>query len=84
MTEFIFKTLDANRRILPGFLDNYSVEQLNKIPVGFIKLIHMFFLFIKSLFYLTMFWKFCVNLKSIITVSCSLYDTQRNHSANTL
>ncbi|MFA6149943.1 MAG: DinB family protein [Chitinophagaceae bacterium] len=35
MTDSIFKTWDANRKILATFLDNYSVEQLNKIPAGF-------------------------------------------------
>lgn len=35
MTNSIFKTLDANRKILATFLDNYSVEQLNNIPSGF-------------------------------------------------
>lgn len=35
MTNSIFKTWETNRKLYADFFDNYSLEQLNKIPAGF-------------------------------------------------
>lgn len=33
--ESVFKTWKTSRRLVAGYFDNYSIEQLNKIPAGF-------------------------------------------------
>lgn len=35
MTASIFKTWNTSRNLYAAYFDNYSLEQLNKIPAGF-------------------------------------------------